>query len=112
MADESNPTVSNPLREVPPASREEVTQVLLRNPNVRIERIISQGQCSAPDFWYEQEEHEWILLLQGRARLEFDAGRIVQLVAGDCLNVPAHQRHRVDWTDPTQVTIWLAVFYR
>lgn len=112
MADERNANVSNLLREVPPASREEITQVLQRAPSVRIERIISHGQSSAPGFWYDQDEHEWILLLQGHARLELDAGRIVDLAAGDCLNLPAHQRHRVDWTDPAQITIWLAVFYR
>lgn len=85
---------------------------LWQQPGLRIERIVSTGQCSPPDFWYDQAEGEWILLLQGAARLRLageDCAR--ELQPGDYLNLPAHCRHRVEWTDPRQITIWLAVFY-
>jgi cupin 2 domain-containing protein len=31
---------------------------------------------------------------------------------GDYLLIPAYRRHRVEWTDPTQPTVWLALHYR
>jgi cupin 2 domain-containing protein len=86
--------------------------VLLRRPALRIERIVSLGQASAPGFWYDQDEGEWVLLLAGAARLRFeDESEARRLAPGDCLDVAPHRRHRVDWTDPATPTIWLAVFY-
>jgi cupin 2 domain-containing protein len=52
-------------------------------------------------------------LLSGAAQLRFeDESHARQLTPGDCLDIAAHRRHRVDWTDPTAPTTWLAVFYR
>ena len=89
----------------------ELLQELLRSPTLRIERIVSQGHQEPASGWYDQDEHEWVLLLRGRARLEFADGSTHTLAAGDYLHLPAHTRHRVAWTDPTQPSIWLAVFY-
>ncbi|MET0067349.1 MAG: cupin domain-containing protein [Candidatus Thiodiazotropha sp.] len=85
---------------------------LLRHESVRIERILSQGQASPEQGWYDQDEHEWVLVLQGHARLEFENGPDVELKTGDYLEIPAHRGHRVAWTDPQVVTVWLAVFFR
>jgi cupin 2 domain-containing protein len=85
---------------------------LLKRPGLRIERIVSTGQCSPPDFWYDQPEGEWVLLIQGAARLCFaDEAEARQLKPGDFIDIAAHRRHRVDWTAPDQVTIWLAIHY-
>jgi cupin 2 domain-containing protein len=86
----------------------EVTSLLVETPGVRIERILSRGQTTG---WYDQEENETVFLLEGGARLELEAGEI-ELGPGDWLEIPAHLRHRVSWTDPDRVTIWLAVFHR
>ncbi|CAM3039846.1 cupin [Pseudomonas plecoglossicida] len=95
-----------------PAQAERVDQ-LLRRPGVRIERIVSCGQASAPGFWYDQEESEWILLLTGRAGLHLEHEHWTRLlVPGDCLDIPAHCRHRVEWTSTAETTLWLAIFYR
>lgn len=93
------------------AHAEQFTALLTR-PGLRIERIVSTGQCSPPDFWYDQSEGEWILLLQGSAGLRF-ADELAErhLQAGDCLDIAPHRRHRVEWTATDQPTIWLAVFY-
>ncbi|HVZ36992.1 MAG TPA: cupin domain-containing protein [Polyangiaceae bacterium] len=96
---------------LPAAAAEQVTALLERGA-VRIERIVSQGQCSPPGFWYDQEEHEWVLLVRGSARLEYADGEVVSLNAGDWVDIPAHRRHRVAWTDPARATLWLAVFWR
>jgi cupin 2 domain-containing protein len=90
----------------------EITEQLVRSDRVRIERIVSKGHHSAPDFWYDQDECEWVLLVKGEARLRFEEGdRTVHLTEGMHVNIPAHARHRVEWTRPDTETIWLAVFY-
>ena len=98
---------------LPDALCAERAELLLTRPGLRIERIVSQGQASPPGFWYDQEEGEWVLLLAGAARLRFaDEADARLLVPGDWLEIAPHRRHRVDWTDPTAPTIWLAVFCR
>ncbi len=98
---------------IPSELPEEVVQELLRHGSLRIERIVSGGHCSPADFWYDQAEHEWVLLISGKARLRFELGdRAVQLTPGQYLHIPPHCRHRVEWTTPDEATVWLAVFYR
>ncbi|ELV8554635.1 cupin domain-containing protein [Vibrio fluvialis] len=85
---------------------------LLRHRRVRIERILSKGHTSPESGWYDQDEHEWVLVLQGCGTVEFDNGESTTLNVGDYLNIPAHTRHKVSYTSPDQVTLWLAVFYQ
>jgi cupin 2 domain-containing protein len=86
---------------------------ILANPHFRIERIVSLGRASPDGFWYDQEEHEWVLLVKGAARLRFEDNEpTVEMKPGSFINIPAHKRHRVAWTAPNQPTIWLAVHYR
>jgi len=96
-----------------PGTAENAEQIttLLRTAGVRVERIVSHGQCSPADFWYDQHEDEWVILLSGAASVAFDDGRPPQrLRAGDHVMIPAGQRHRVAWTDPDQDSVWLALF--
>lgn len=94
-----------------PAAAEWV-ETLLQRTDLRIERIVSHGQASPPGFWYDQPEGEWILLLSGSAGLRFEqAEHTCLLVPGDCLDILAHCRHRVEWTAQDTPTVWLAVFY-
>ena len=95
------------------ALAEEMVAELLATPDIRIERIVSTGQASPADQWYDQEWNEWVVLLRGSARLLFaDEAEPRSLSPGDYLNIPAHRRHRVLWTDPQQATVWLAIHYR
>ncbi|MCK6390610.1 MAG: cupin, partial [Azonexus sp.] len=48
---------------------QEQFSALLSRPGVRIERIVSTGQSSPPGFWYNQDEGEWVMVLQGEAHL-------------------------------------------
>jgi cupin 2 domain-containing protein len=91
----------------------EIVDTIASGDGVRIERIVSHGHCSPPGFWYDQAEAEWVLLLRGEATLCFERdNRIVRLSAGTHVNIPAHERHRVDRTADNEPTVWLAVFYR
>lgn len=86
---------------------------LLTTPNVRIERIISRGQASPPGFWYDQDWAEWVVVLAGSAGLLLEGDAVpIRLASGDHLHIPAHHRHRVEWTDPEHATVWLAVHWR
>jgi cupin 2 domain-containing protein len=113
----------NILASLPDAGQGEVFETLALGQGVLIERIVSRGQRSAEGFWYEQEREEWVMVVRGRATLRFEidgeADREVRTVRiesidlehGDCVTIPAMQRHRVEWTDPEQETVWLAIHY-
>ena len=83
---------------------------IFKNETIKIEKIVSNGQISPENFWYEQEKCEFILLLEGFAILEFE-NREVELKKGDCINIKAKQKHRVKFTSLDEPTIWFAVFY-
>jgi cupin 2 domain-containing protein len=96
-----------------PAQGEENTRLLLAEPGLRLERIHSCEAASPEGFWYDQNEQEWVVLLQGSARIAFaDGGPEISLQRGDSLLIPAGRRHRVLATDPPPGTIWLALFWR
>ena len=90
----------------------EVFEDIVQASTIRIERIVSQGHSSPDVGWYDQDQNEWVMLIEGKATLEFEDGSICELSAGDYINIPAHTKHKVTWTDPNQISIWLAVFYQ
>lgn len=88
----------------------EIFEQLLVNAHFKLERIISTGQATPPDQWYDQTQAEWVILLSGSAGLLFEGEQTLHLLKpGDYLYIPAHQRHRVEWTDTSQPTVWLAL---
>lgn len=82
---------------LPTSIPKELIEVLSANQHVRIERIVSHGHVSPEGFWYDQVEHEWVIILKGAARLRFEDSTL-ELKPGDFVNIPAHRRHRVEWT--------------
>jgi cupin 2 domain-containing protein len=103
-------TPLNLFSDLPKTLPEELIETILSKEGIRIERIVSLGHASPADFWYDQDQHEFIVLLKGAARLRFEDG-VIEMLSGSFLDIPAHRRHRVEWTDPKQPTIWLAVHY-
>lgn len=101
----------NFLEGFPASLVNEWSERLAGNEHARVERIVSHGHASPPGFWYDQEESEWVTVVQGRARLRFADGAIVELEVGDHVTIPPHTRHRVEWTTPDEETVWIAVFY-
>ncbi len=100
----------NVFSEIPAEFPEEIFTVLAESENVKIERIVSDGQASPEGFWYDQDRSEWVLLVAGSAVLTVGDER-VELNPGDHLLIPAHQRHRIESTSATEKTIWIAVSY-
>lgn len=102
----------NLLASLPTSLLDERVDLVAPAGSARIERIVSTGHASPPGFWYDQDEAEWVTVLQGAGRIEYDDGAVDELTAGDHVYIPAHRRHRVAWTAPHTPTVWLAVFYR
>ena len=95
-----------------PARGQETSQILLETDGFRLMRLHSCSACSAPGFWYDQAEAEWVCLMQGSARLQFeDEDGERELNRGDSLMIAPHRRHRLVATDGGPGTIWLALFW-
>jgi cupin 2 domain-containing protein len=105
-------TIENILSGLPDSGRDEIFTSLLKTDRFHLERIVSTGQITPPGEWLSQERHEWVLVLKGRARLRFkEEDRPHDLETGDAVFIPAGCSHRVEWTDPDQETVWLALHY-
>jgi cupin 2 domain-containing protein len=106
------PVGGNLFADLPDRLAQEQIAALLAAPNLRIERIVSIGHCSPPGDFYDQEWAEWVVVLQGSARLLFEGDAEPKLLKpGDYVHIPPHARHRVEWTDPQRPTVWLAIHY-
>ena len=97
---------------IPSELPEELFDTISSTEDIKIERIVSRGHASPEGFWYDQEKNEFVLVLRGSAGLKLEnEDDIIVLKAGDYINIEAHVKHRVEWTDSTCETIWLAVHY-
>jgi len=104
--------VNNLFGNLPTNLPEELVELLVQNDGLRIERIVSTGHASPKGFWYDQDQHEWVVVLTGRAKLLVEGDdQPVEMGPGDWINIPAHRKHRVEWTTSDEPTVWLAVFY-
>jgi len=104
--------MTNLFANLPQSLPEEVFQEILHGDGFRLERIISFGQATPAGQWYDQEQHEWVVLLSGAASLRFEGEEDLHVLhAGDFVNIPAHTRHRVEWTDEKLPSVWLALHY-
>ncbi|MFH0910461.1 MAG: cupin domain-containing protein [Planctomycetota bacterium] len=102
----------NLFADIPAELPEELCEALVEGGGVRIERIVSRGHASPEGFWHDSNTQEWVALLRGRAGLRIEGEReLVELGPGDWVAIPAHARHRVEWTLPNEDTVWLAVHY-
>lgn len=107
-----NDNDNNMFKNIPDGLKNELIEVLLETKAVKIERIVSVGHASPPGFWYDQDQDEFVILLHGSAGLLFEEEEeLIVMKPGDYLNIPAHARHRVEWTDASKETVWMAVFY-
>ena len=102
--------MSNLYENIPSVLSEELFETLVKTPTLHIKRILSRGQTTD---WYNQDEHEWVVILQGSAHLRIEGEEEPhKLIAGDYLEIPSRTRHRVEWTHPEETTIWLAIHHK
>jgi cupin 2 domain-containing protein len=103
---------SNIYSEIPDDLPHEVFEEILRNGSLKLERIISKGHKTPNGQWYDQDKDEWVILLKGSAGFLIEGeGETVVMKPGDYIHLPAHLKHRVEWTDSEEETIWLALHY-
>ncbi|MHC1774438.1 MAG: cupin domain-containing protein [Lentimicrobium sp.] len=86
----------------------EVFETLVEG-SAKIERIISHGQITPENEWFDQDNDEWVILLQGQATILIEDIGEMYLLAGSYLLIPAHHKHRVTYTSESPACIWLAV---
>lgn len=103
--------VKNIFENIPQNLSAEFFEDIISSENFRLERIISEGHTSPPEFWYDQEQNEFVLLLSGSAEILFDDDSLVELKPGDYIIIPAHKKHRVEKTDTNKKTFWLTLHY-
>jgi cupin 2 domain-containing protein len=104
--------MTNLFAEIAAARDAEQFTELLTAPGLHLERIVSLGQATPPGEWLEQDRAEWVILLRGAARLLVEGDSAArELRPGDYVTIPAHARHRVEWTTKDEPTIWLALHY-
>jgi len=100
---------SNIFNNIPNQLSEELFECIFKRDNIQIERILSKGHVTPEGQWYDQDWDEWVMLLQGEAIIVFEKDlQTFHLNTGDYLLIPAHTRHRVEWTPNDIHTIWLA----
>jgi cupin 2 domain-containing protein len=104
--------VKNIFKDIPTDLPDELVETIAETNGIRIERIVSRGHSSPEGYWYDQEDNEYVILLKGKAGLKFEKmDGITVMQPGDYMNIPAHLKHRVEWTDPDGDTVWLAIHY-
>ena len=102
----------NLFSNIPDSFPDEIIETLLEKKNLKLERILSSGQSTPAGKWFDQETDEWVVLLKGKAGLRFEnESEVIELTPGDHLLIPAHKKHRLEWTDEKQKTVWLALHY-
>ena len=89
----------------------ELVEKILDSPSILIERVVSTGQVTPPGEWYDQEQDEWLIVLQGAGELSYEDGSRIKLATGDYLFIPAHLKHRVEYTSTEPPCIWLTIFF-
>ena len=104
--------VNNLFENIPSTLSDEFIETLLSTQNFRVERIISECHSSPDNFWYDQANNEFVLLIRGSACISFENGKNQILKPGDHLIINAHEKHRVEWTDKDEKTIWLTIHYK
>lgn len=106
------PTDGNLFASLPGNLPDELIEILVEEPGIRLERIVSTGHITPKGQWFDQDSDEWVVMLTGAAKLRFETpDKVLTLRPGDHLRIPAHCRHRVEWTDPAEPTVWLALHF-
>jgi cupin 2 domain-containing protein len=104
--------IRNIFSDIQKHAPDEILETILQTDKFKIERILSRGHATAEGDWYDQDKNEWVMVLKGSAGLLFEGDdKAVIMKTGDYINIPAHRKHLVEWTEPEEETIWLTIHY-
>ena len=105
--------MNNIFEHIPEFIPEEISESIIDNSTVKIERIISKGHTSPENGWYNQEMNEWVILLEGEAEIEFEDNqeKSVYLTRGSYLFIPKNKKHKVIYTSVEPPCVWLTIFF-
>jgi len=102
----------NIFADLPRTKGKEVFNTLLKYEKIKIERIISFGEATKEGRWLKEKQNEWVILLKGKAILRFWGNKgLLKLRTGDYCFIQKNLKHRVEWTDPGQRSVWLALHF-
>ena len=82
----------------------EIEEKIYEDDGIKVIRTMSLDQVT--DF-YDQDELEIVFLLKGKAQIEYEDGRRLDLGEGDSLVIRPHEIHRVSWQEKA---VWLCIF--
>ncbi len=82
----------------------EIEEKIYEDESLKIIRTMSLNQVTG---FYDQEELEIVFLLRGKAQIEYEYGRRLDLREGDSLVIKPHEVHRVSWQEEA---VWLCIF--
>ncbi|MBS4882976.1 MAG: cupin domain-containing protein [Peptoniphilus harei] len=82
----------------------EIEEKIYEDESLKIIRTMSLNQVTG---FYDQEELEIVFLLKGKAQIEYEYGRRLDLREGDSLVIKPHEVHRVSWQEEA---VWLCIF--
>ena len=82
----------------------EIEEKIYEDESLKIIRAMSLNQVTG---FYDQEELEIVFLLSGKAQIEYDDGKTLDLVEEDSLVIRPHEVHRVSWQEKA---VWLCIF--
>jgi cupin 2 domain-containing protein len=103
----------NIYSQIPEKLSDELFEEIVHGDSFVLERIVSKGHATPKGEWYDQDRDEWVILLKGSAGIIIEGEpKVITLKPGDHLHLPAHQKHRVEWTEAETETIWLAAHYK
>ncbi|MDU6743828.1 cupin domain-containing protein [Peptoniphilus harei] len=82
----------------------EIEEKIYEDEGIKVIRTMSLDQVTG---FYDQDELEIVFLLRGKAQIEYEDGRKLDLREGDSLVIRPHEIHRVSWQERA---VWLCIF--
>lgn len=82
----------------------EIEEKIYEDEGVKVFRTMSLDQVTG---FYDQDDLEIVFLLKGKAQIEYEDGRRLDLGEGDSLAIRPHEIHRVSWQEKA---VWLCIF--
>lgn len=86
------------------SSEDEIEEKIYEDEGIKVIRTLSLDQVTG---FYDQDELEIVFLLKGKAQIEYENGRRLDLREGDSLVIKPHEIHRVSWQEKA---VWLCIF--